>query len=168
MIGIIRGDIKPENVLIFQDQAGQYIAKVIDFGYSSRFANEDEDILLPCSWPWNAPESYSRCKPTQARKMDVFSFGMLCLWVIFENYLSGTVPFPEEARWAEQYFENAENESRSKSLLDELKRSDKLSSLSRQLITAAPDLEENQKITLLQFFDACLVHNPELREANLK
>ncbi|OCK78127.1 kinase-like protein, partial [Lepidopterella palustris CBS 459.81] len=85
---IIHGDIKPENVLVYKDDAGAYTARVTDFGYSTRFANEDDLILVPKSWPWDAPEHhFDSYKPYQARRMDVFMFGMLCLWVMFEKYL---------------------------------------------------------------------------------
>jgi serine/threonine protein kinase len=166
---IIHGDIKPENVLIFKDDTGAYTAKVIDFEYSTRFAHEDDLISLPASWPWKAPEHESnRFMPAQARKMDVFSFGMLCLWVMFEKYLSRTVPLPKELLWVEQYFQIGEEKCLSKSVLDSLKHEDKLVLLAQQLVLAEQGLDDNKKQALQQFFDVSLVCEPHMRGEDLK
>ena len=56
-IGVIHGDIKPQNVLVFKDAITKEITvKVADFGYSTLTAGESERVLLPKSRPWNAPE----------------------------------------------------------------------------------------------------------------
>ena len=109
--GVIHGDIKPENVLIFPrvlrydkwgpegiiratlpfnrvisipKEEGCYVAKVTDFGYSSLFENENGYVRMPRSKPWTAPEWHEReFLPLQARRMDAYSFGMLCLWLLF-------------------------------------------------------------------------------------
>ena len=100
--------------------------------------------------------------------MDVFSFGMLCLWVMFEKYLSATVPLPQEALWAEQYFQNKGEKHLSTRVLEGLKHDDKLVLLARQLVTAERDLEEGMKQALQQFFRVSLVCESNLREADLK
>jgi serine/threonine protein kinase len=165
---IIHGDIKPENILIFKDDAGAYTARITDFGYSTRFANEDDVILMPKSRPWDAPDRHYNCKPAQAQKMDAFSFGMLCLWVMFERYLSAIAPLPQEALWAEQYFQNKGEEHLSKRVLEDLKHEDKLVLLARQLVTAEQDIDDDKKQALQQFFSVSLVCEPDLREADLK
>ena len=109
--GVIHGDIKPENVLVFPQvlrydkwgpkgiirdvfrsnrlisipkEEGCYVAKVTDFGYSSLFKNENASVRLPRSKHWTAPEWHEReFLPVQARRMDAYSFGMLCLWLLF-------------------------------------------------------------------------------------
>ena len=84
--GVIHGDIKPENVLVFSENDGAYVAKVTDFGYSTLFTTDSDLIKMPKSWPWTAPERHHReILPIQARKMDAYSFGMLCLWLLFYN-----------------------------------------------------------------------------------
>jgi serine/threonine protein kinase len=166
---------------------------VIDFGYSTRFVNEDDFISVPKSWPWSAPEhDYDRLKPAQARKMDVFSFGMLCLWILFERCLSGIVPLPSEAHWAESYFQGKEKRDLSKRILEDLKQGDRLVMLAKQLVMAENELSndtkqgdrlvmlakqlvmaENElsndtKQVLQQFFSMSLACNPNQRETDLK
>ncbi|KAH7357598.1 hypothetical protein BKA66DRAFT_552783 [Pyrenochaeta sp. MPI-SDFR-AT-0127] len=165
---MLHGDIKPENVLIFKDDYGDYTARVTDFGYSNRFTSEDDLVPIPKSWPWCAPEhDRDRFTPGQARKMDVFSFGMLCFWVLFENYLSGTMPLPEEVRWAEQYVQIKEQRS-SKHVLDVLKRDDKLALLAEQLVLTEHVADEKVKKALVCFFRATLACNLHQRDACLQ
>ena len=78
---MIHGDIKPQNVLVFQNAAGTTV-KLADFGYSTLTAGEMQTIRLPKSTPWNAPEHQhgKNSNISEAKKADVYSFGLLCLW----------------------------------------------------------------------------------------
>ena len=80
-IDVIHGDIKPENILISKaDNAAAYVAQVIDFGYST--LRTDQPINMPRSHGWTAPEWHHRgFNYADAEKMDVYSFGLLCLWL---------------------------------------------------------------------------------------
>ncbi|KAL8726452.1 MAG: hypothetical protein Q9166_006705 [cf. Caloplaca sp. 2 TL-2023] len=86
---IIHGDIKPENVLIFNENNENsygYYAKLSDFGYSTWFARDDELIKMPKSQPWCAPEWHHRgFRVSDAMKMDAYSFGMLSFWLLFRD-----------------------------------------------------------------------------------
>ncbi len=87
---MVHGDLKPENILIFDDQVNGDLAKVVDFGYSGLSPDrlEDSKFQLPISEPWNAPEVHewsSKFILDDARKTDVFSFGLICLWILFYN-----------------------------------------------------------------------------------
>jgi serine/threonine protein kinase len=87
---MIHGDLKPENVLIFNSESGGYAAKVADFGYSgiSLERAEDAKFHLPVSQPWNAPEVTkwnSVLVLSAARNADIYSFGLLCLWTLFHD-----------------------------------------------------------------------------------
>ena len=47
---------------------------------------------MPYSEPWTAPEYHHRgFWPSQAKKMDAYSFGMLVLWLLFYNTNMDTV-----------------------------------------------------------------------------
>src|SRR5271156_4567636 len=81
-VDVIHGDIKPENVLIFEKD-GCCTAKVTDFGYSTSVAS-GASIFLPRSAPWQTPEYHHRqFLFSQALKAEVYSFGLLCLWLLF-------------------------------------------------------------------------------------
>ena len=86
--------MKPQNVLMFEDSPGIYTAKVADFGLSTYLHGEQDLIRMPRSVPWNAPEYHDRhFSPQDAKAMDVYSFGMLCLWLLFGVESSNTMPF---------------------------------------------------------------------------
>jgi serine/threonine protein kinase len=160
--GIVHGDIKPENVLIFRESTGRYIAKVTDFGYSTRFATENDDIPMPRSWPWTAPEWRYRCKPEQARKMDVYSFGLLCFWTMFESILSGVKSLPENASWAKRYLQSKSREDHNKVTLANLKNENKLIDLA-QLLATDIGLHGDKADGLLKFFGKSLQCSPKER-----
>lgn len=82
---IVHGDVKCENVLIFEkdsDNAAEgsqeLCCKLTDFGVS-RLANGD--LVLGGSRPWHAPECFrgAAFKLEEAKRTDMYSFGML-LW----------------------------------------------------------------------------------------
>jgi hypothetical protein len=68
--------MKPKNLLVFREELGVYKAKVIDFGYSCRYSDENKAASrLPMSWPWNAPEHDRRAREWNflgVKKTDVF------------------------------------------------------------------------------------------------
>lgn len=94
---IAHGDIKPLNVLIFKKKDGEttdgggggggggggYTAKVTDFGYSVIFRHPDSQIPMPKTPLWAAPEQCHLTDLAGAMKMDAYSFGLLCLWLLF-------------------------------------------------------------------------------------
>ncbi|KAF8853232.1 kinase-like protein [Acephala macrosclerotiorum] len=81
--GIIHGDIKAENILVTKGKGkddGMIRVHVIDFGYSSF----ESLVKIPRSLPWEAPEWHSRYFNREtAKRMDIYSFGLLCLWLLF-------------------------------------------------------------------------------------
>ena len=84
--GIVHGDVKPENILIFKNREGRLIAKLADFGCSVLGTSRDQLVRLPKSEPWFAPEYHHRdFKLHMAQRMDIYSFGMLCLWILSLN-----------------------------------------------------------------------------------
>jgi serine/threonine protein kinase len=166
--GIVHGDIKPENVLIFKDNMGKYTAKVTDFGYSTRFAGENDYILMPRSWPWDDPKWTSECKPAQARKMDIFSFGMLCFWVLFEKSLSGVGASPEEALSSGECVPNTSKKNASKCALEKLKKAEELVLRSQQLVAQEHDLSDSEKRELQDFFGKSLQCSSDKRADDLR
>ncbi|KAL1964726.1 hypothetical protein VTN77DRAFT_6752 [Rasamsonia byssochlamydoides] len=85
--GIIHGDIKPQNVLVFSHPDRRYIAKLADFGFSVIEAVESTHCRTVGTPTWRAPEA-NKDIPVQALVYtDVFSFGLLtwCIAIDGEN-----------------------------------------------------------------------------------
>lgn len=83
---IIHGDISPQNVLVFQDSSKVFFARVTDFGYSTIYTKPGDIIQMAKSSHWVAPEWHHRgFLPAQAKKMDVYSLGLLILWILCCN-----------------------------------------------------------------------------------
>lgn len=123
------------------------MAKVTDFGYSTIFSTDDDQIAMPKSGLWTAPEYHHRqFLPKQARKMDVYSFGILCLWVLFYN--------------------NRAN--RDRNFKKDLEDTDKeLTNYASELLEATLDLENRERHDLQRVFRSTLARDPAQRAANL-
>ncbi|KAF3062494.1 hypothetical protein CFAM422_010669 [Trichoderma lentiforme] len=78
---VIHGDIKPENVLVFTGP----VVKLADFGFSALASGKS--LRLGGTEPWVAPEydRTGRYTLEQAKLMDLYSYGLLCLWVVFRD-----------------------------------------------------------------------------------
>lgn len=79
-VGVFHGDLKPQNVLIFEDQYLTYTAKIADFD-SSIFV---EDLRGPAYGTsetpfWSAPERSEPLTGEKLMKADIYSLGLL-LW----------------------------------------------------------------------------------------
>ena len=144
--GVIHGDIKPENVLVHSESYGPCLAKVTDFGYSTLFTTESNLIIMPFySELWAAPERHHRgMLPVHARKMDAYSFGLLCLWLLFYNK---AVDRDHNFR---RDVENPEIE---------------LSHHASELLEATADLETWEKRNMKRVFRSTLAQNPDERTA---
>ncbi|KEY65536.1 hypothetical protein S7711_10073 [Stachybotrys chartarum IBT 7711] len=148
---IVHGDIKPENILIFRDRSGRYSARVIDFGYSTRYVHDKQRITLPRSEPWNAPENDGRTRgwtPLQAVKSDLFCLGMLYLWLLFEPCLRGTAPALQ---------------SRTEDSLRRMKG--ELPIYAQKLLASEISLDDDMRKILERFFNSSLMQDPEQRDA---
>ncbi len=119
------------------------MARVTDFGYSTLFSTDNDPILMPNSGVWTAPEHHHRgFLPRQARKMDAYSFGMLCLWLLFYN----------KAANRDRTFRKDLKDSRMELLYH-----------ASELLRATPDLENREKDDLQKVFRSTLAQNPAER-----
>ncbi|KAF4625851.1 hypothetical protein G7Y89_g12313 [Cudoniella acicularis] len=146
--GIIHGDIKPDNVLVFKSETAGLQAKLSDFGYSrwidSDFSeNTTPFVFLPKSRPWNSPEHHHReFEFSAATKTDAFSFGVFTLWLLFYN-ISGL----------EDSFTNDTSDLEERPIIE----------VARCHIRGMKDTELETKTLLLQIFEQCLANEPEER-----
>lgn len=136
---IIHGDIKPQNTLIFDNTSRGYTAKVADFGYSTQYATPIDLIHMPRSPAWAAPEWHHRgFTSAQATKMDIYSFGMLVLWLLCYSTL----------------------EDSDSKFISDLSAASGALALAHRVIQLA---SENQEVDLIDFFDATLTSDVATR-----
>ncbi|KAF3000786.1 hypothetical protein E8E13_005545 [Curvularia kusanoi] len=163
MHDIIHGDIKPANALVFRNDK-RYTAKLMDFGLSYRDAGEHHPVFVAGSWPWTAPElDKNYCTVAQAKCMDIFSFGMLCFWTLFEKNFQGELPLPAETYQTGQGCASQQRQTLNMAVFNQLKHSDRLPILAKQLIRDEPSFDEDDKPKLERFFDKALSRDPEDR-----
>lgn len=149
--------MKPKNVLIFEEEPGSYTAKVADFGFSTYFHEEQEDLIqVPKSVPWTAPEHHSNYHTSQSAKaMDVYSFGMLCLWLLFTKEHSSIENFSFEA----EYWQDKDD-------LLLFWKINKLLDWAMRLVADDISIGTEMKRSLTSFFQSCLDPDPEKRNAD--
>jgi hypothetical protein len=100
--------------------------------------------------------------------MDVYSFGLLCFWLIFEKYLSGVAHLPPNLDWAKEHFQCEEVDDLALSILEDIKQKENLVRFARDLTMAEKGLEDQQKVALESFFKASLNDDPNEREGDVK
>jgi len=167
MTDIVHGDIKPDNVLIFADELGKYKARVTDFGYSSRYSNDNDHLTLPISLPWNAPEvdrPNREWTPSEAKQADLYSFGMLCLWLLFENCFSGEIKAPGSVNLPVATY--ASSIEVAKSVLLRVKT--ELQIYARQLLATEKSIDRQSMAALETFLLSCLSKDPSQREVPIQ
>ncbi|XXG95562.1 hypothetical protein Hte_001827 [Hypoxylon texense] len=90
--GFIYGDLKPDNVLIMAhpDPCRQLVAKLIDFGGSSKLAGQNPGKPAHFTPLWSAPEVLNEDYDIDWEKADVYSFGLVAasLWTQRDGSLS--------------------------------------------------------------------------------
>ena len=144
--GIIHGDIKPANVLVFPNDTRQYVARVADFGYSTWLGGTDDAVRMPQTPHWTAPEWHHRpMHSSSAIRMDVYSFGLLCLWLLF--------------------YHGEETERRN--FYKDLESGEETLTLARQLVDEARIIDDDVRSNLHQLFELSLAFDPAERCSNL-
>jgi len=65
---------------------GHVQVKLGDFAFSRSNLPEESPFKVSRTEPWEAPEWHQRYFTFEsAKKMDIYSFGLLCLWSFFKN-----------------------------------------------------------------------------------
>ena len=167
--GVVHGDIKPQNVLVFKGAITKEITvKVTDFGYSTLTVGDSGTVFLPKSRPWNAPEHhFGEFNAQEAKMTDVYSFGMLCLWLLFGSRLSD-IPQTSADGTAELVSFNAPLlQIGGPTLLEILKDEDRVEDIAGNLVESMPGLNVEYRIRLKEIFNLTLPLNPGKRTSNL-
>ena len=85
-IDIVHGDLNPDNILIFKDEHGRVIPKIADFGFSCIGSENGSLVYLPLKTPWEAPDWHAAAfEIPDAKKLEVYSLGLIFLWVVFHD-----------------------------------------------------------------------------------
>lgn len=128
--------------MVFQEESGEYYLKLADFGFSTLASGsiEDTKVHLPTSWPWSAPElseKHHEVPFAAAKATDVYSVGLLCLWIMLgeEQLELSQQPWSGSYEW-----------------LSRLKQSNDLMSYARSRIEEVKDVEQEMKLNLLKLF----------------
>jgi hypothetical protein len=126
---------------------------------------------MPKSWPWYAPEHHHRGFTFEAaRRMDIYSFGMLCLWFIFAEQIKDLAEKGGIEETGQQitsaYIGTAQTEHVLE-LLYKFKVQDRVQVLADQLCRTSCTLSPQQKNKLEKFFAMTLGSEPETRVPHL-
>ena len=156
-------------MLVFKDAVTRGIAvKVADFGYSILTVDESEMVLLPESWPWNAPEHhFGGFNAEEAKKMDVYSFGLLCLWLLFGDRLPDTPQTTADGTAGSISFNESPLQFGRPTLLEVLKDEDRVDDIANNLVESMPGLDVEYRIRLREIFSLALPLDPEKRTSDL-
>lgn len=155
-------------MLIFEHGPGSYIAKVADFGFSTHFQGEQDLVQIPESKPWNAPERHNRhFHPQNAKAMDVYSFSMLCLWLLFGVDSSSTMPSPPGTITNDSQvlcFEVHDRPEKENLLLSwKCDKDDRLLKWAIWLAAGSQRCATEMEDNLSQFFQSSLRFDPQMR-----
>ncbi|KAF5615416.1 serine threonine kinase [Fusarium sp. NRRL 52700] len=106
--GIVHGDVKCGNVVVFEERGGLFKAKLIDFGFCIFLMEQDPGVRIEVggTQPFQAPEVISPLESEALVFTDCFSFGMLVWQVLLDgvhgNELFRHEPFECPARFSSE------------------------------------------------------------------
>lgn len=140
-----------------------YIPRMIDFGYSTSYMNA---IKMPLTPPWNAPEHYRLNKTwtsLEAQKIDCFSFGMLCLWLLFEKKLSTLTLSSQNGEFWKAHGRSC-SFGQPIEILQDFKANQKLLLLTQHLLKIKKFHSNDDRTALSEFFDSILHEDQNNRD----
>lgn len=144
-------------MLVYQE-GDSFVARVADFGHSTFVHAESVRIKMPYSIPWYAPEvrnNWGDPSLCHAKRMDLFSFGLLCLWVLFNEDIP-QMRIPEDNDQAPK-FENLPTEF---IIIECWKFSRRLPDLAGKLVASKSTLDDSVRQRLVAFFHGTITHDP--------
>jgi serine/threonine protein kinase len=165
---IIHGDVKPPNVLMDLVENRIVTAKVADFGYSRAYTSSEDKFAVARTTPWCAPEVNERSDGYlghEAELTDIYSFGMLCLWMIFADELASQ--FGVNQDMTDFSTTDTKDQHLCFTNINKLKEEDRLRLICRGLILNLP-LHPGQKVSLTKVLDSALSRDPLHRTLDMR
>ena len=77
--GVVHGDLKPGNIVVFEDSVEAFEVRVVDLGSSVPWRRTDAPVL--CTYHFAAPESFASAV-YDLRRADAYSLGMTMLYFL--------------------------------------------------------------------------------------
>jgi len=130
-------------VLVFGRRSGEYTAILADLGHSISFNKDDDRAHMPRSTPWESPKHSLRIKYrfSDMAGMEVYSFGMVCVWLLFhERLLELGIALDHVVKATELDYLNG------------LKNGWGLYEVARDLTQEVPGIPADQIMRLIKFF----------------
>jgi len=119
---------------------------------------------MPNIEPWNAPEYHDRYfRPEQAKQMDVYSFGLLCFWLVFQAGSSGDLPLPSDTILKSGQLFSFERDQPENNLLQVWKGDNRLVNWFCWLVQENDHFNSSTKNHLVSFFRFTLAFEPQSR-----
>lgn len=87
--GVVHGDVKAENILVFTHPHYEYVAKLGDFGCSILEDEARQYSRLGGTYPWTPPELKNSIPREEWRYTDLYSYGLL----VWRSMLDEKSPF---------------------------------------------------------------------------
>ncbi|KAK2125394.1 kinase-like domain-containing protein, partial [Fusarium oxysporum II5] len=105
--GIVHGDVKAENVLVFPNEKNKYKAKLSDFGYSLVMNTEKRNLSLGGTRPWKAPEAKTAVWVSDTKYTDIYSLSLL-IWFTFAHGRNIFKLLLDPSKHGEEFYAEAE------------------------------------------------------------
>jgi hypothetical protein len=122
-------------------------------------------VKLPRSPPWDAPEyrASREWAHSQAAKLDIFSYGLLCFWLLFEPRLSQNESFSPDCGAGSVIVHTSTLKT-----LERIKNNHQIGLYVRECLEAESTLDETRRRDVQEFLRRSLMENPQEREADLR
>ncbi|RKK64731.1 hypothetical protein BFJ69_g16573 [Fusarium oxysporum] len=105
--GVVHGDVKAENVLVFPNEKHMYKAKLSDFGYSQVMNTEKRSLSLGGTRPWKAPEAKTAVRVSDTKYTDIYPLSLL-IWFTFAHGRNIFRLLLDPSKHGEEFYAEAE------------------------------------------------------------